>query len=389
MTPTVEKTIQDAFSQVQEFYKHYGRTPVRREMENINTLARRHFGTWNNFILAAGLQPNVTKTPEQIKRELFVLLNDFYNEHARIPMRREFSTKSTSIRKYFGSWNKFIAAGGYDPNDRRIPSIGKLKNSLVKFYIKHHRSPTIADCLHKNGLYNDRSYFTHFKVTTWADVLEYAGLSSYFRITTMTESEAKENVIRLIKKHKIKYCKDYQRLKPDNYPSAWYLKENFGWNNLCYMAGTKIPVTKFSIQDHYLSLVKELKRTPTTKELESKMRVSVGAMSWKTGLPLNKFLHSIGLEPAHHAPHPCKLSKQELADLYKRKSIEHGFANGMPRSKLLELTGYSREVYERRFFNINGLRLVCGFELIPANCKAYSEEELRNLLKKPRYAKKR
>ena len=121
MTSTVEKTIQKAFSQVQEFYKHYGRTPVRREMENINTLARRYFGSWNNFILAAGLQPNVTKTAEQVKRELFLLLNDFYNEHARIPMRREFSAKSTSIRKYFGSWNKFIAAGGFDPNDRRIP----------------------------------------------------------------------------------------------------------------------------------------------------------------------------------------------------------------------------------------------------------------------------
>ncbi len=61
----------------------------------------------------------------------------------------------------------------------------------------------------------------------------------------------------------------------------------------------------------------------------------------------------------------------------------------MPRSKLRELTGFSREVYERRFFNINGLRLACGFELIPAYCKAYSEAELSNMLKKPKYAKKR
>ncbi|MGJ1215449.1 homing endonuclease associated repeat-containing protein [Sphingobacterium multivorum] len=388
MTPIEEKTIQDAFSKVQEFYRQHGRSPVRREMENINTIARRHFGTWNNFILAAGLKPNVNKTPEQIKPELLALLNDFYNKQGRIPMNKEFSSKATSINKYFGSWNKFIAAGGFDPNDRRVPSIGKLKNSLVRFYIKHHRSPTISDCLRKNGLYNDQSYFTHFKVNKWADVLEYAGLNAYFRITTMTESEAKENVIRLIKKHKIKYYKDYQRLKPDNYPSVWYIKEKFGWNNLCYIAGTKIPVTKFSIKDHYLSLAKELKRTPTTKELEAKMGVTSGAMVWKTGLPLNKFLQSVGLKPARQSPCKCKLSKKELADLYKRKSIEHGYTNGMPRSKLTELTGYTRDIYESRFFNMNGLRLVCGFELIPARSKAYSEEELRNILKKPRYAKK-
>ena len=388
MKPTEEKTVQEAFSKVQEFFKRYGRTPVRREMENVNTIARKHFGTWNNFIAAAGLKPNIHKTAEQVKLELFALLNDFYDQHGRIPMRREFSAKSTSINVHFGSWNKFITAGGFHANDRRIPSIGKLKNSLVKFYIKHHRSPTIRDCLRKNGLYNDRSYFTHFKVSTWADVLEYAGLNSYFRITTMTESEAKENVIKLMKKHQIKYYKDYERLKPDNYPSVWYLKEKFGWNNLCYLAGTKIPVTKFSIKDHYLSLARELGRTPTTKELEAKMRVTTGAMKWKTGLPLNKFLQSIGQTPAQKSPKPCKLSKKQLAELYKSKSIEHGFANGMPRSKLLELTGYSRDIYESRFYNINGLRLVCGFELTPARCKQYSAEELRNILKKPKYVKK-
>jgi hypothetical protein len=388
LKPTEEKSIQEAFSKVQEFYKQHGRIPIRREMEKINTLARRYFGSWNNFILAAGLKPRVHKTAEEIKQQLLALLNDFYDRNNRIPMRREFSAKSTSVRKYFGTWNKFIIAAGYNANDRRIPSVGKLKNSLVKFYIKHHRSPTVGDCTHKYGLYNYRSYFTHFKVTTWADVLEYAGLDSYFRITTMTDSEAKTKVIQLIKKHRIKYYKDYERLKPENFPSVWYVKEKFGWNNLCYLAGTKIPITKISIKDHYLSLAKELGRTPTTKELESKMQVTAGAMTWKTGLPLNQFLQFIGQTPAKKTPERCKLSKKQLADLYKQKSIEHGFKNGMPRSKLLELTGYTRDIYENRFYNINGLRVACGFEIVPAACKPYSEEELRNILKKPAYAKR-
>lgn len=384
-----EEIIQTAFSKVSEFYKKHQRIPVRREMEHINTIARRYFGTWNSFITAAGFKPNVTKTRAEVKAELFELVRAFHSTHGRIPMRREFSAKATSIGRYFGSWNKFIAAAGFDPNDRRIPSKGKLKNSLVKFYLRERRAPTIADCIKSKGLYNFRSYFSHFNVNSWADVLEYAGLPSYFRITTLSEAEAKEKVVKLIKKHRIKYYKDYERLKPDHYPSSWYLKAKFGWNNLCYLAGTKIPITKISIKDHYLSLKKELGRRPTTKELEQKMRVSSGAMIWKTGLPLNKFLESIGQQPQHKTPKRCTLSKKQLIALYKTQSLVHGFPNGMPRTLLEELTGYSRYTFEKRFFSMNGLRLVCGFKLNQLGSTRYSEEELRAILKKNRYAKQR
>lgn len=383
-----EELIEHAFSKVREFYSKHGRTPVRREMEQVNTIARRYFGSWNNFIKTAGLKPNVNKTKAEVEAELLALINEFYGTHGRIPMRREFSAKSTSINKYFGSWNKFIAAAGFEPNDRRIPSLGKLKNSLVKFYIKHGRSPSIADCISKNGLYNPVSYYRHFNVNSWADVLEYVKLKSHFRVTTMTASEAKEKVIKLIKKHRIKYYKDYQRLKPANYPSSWYLKEKFGWNNLCYLAGTKVPVTKFSIKDYYLSLAKELGRTPTTKELEAKMGVTAGAMTWKTGQRLNHYIQSFGQTPANRTPARCKLSKKQLAEIYKAKSIEYGYPKGMPRGKLKKLTGYSREVYEYRFFSMNGLRLFCGFQLNKRGSKQYTEGQLRELLKKAKHAKK-
>lgn len=389
MKQTAEEIIADAFSIVNEFYIKNGRTPIRREMEHINTIARRYFGTWNNFIRAAGLKPNIQKTASETIAELLAQLHAFYQAHQRIPMRREFSSKSTSIHKYFGSWNKFIAKAGYDANDRRIPSKGKLKNSLVRYYIKYQRSPSIADCIKSNGLYNSRSYLFHFNVSTWADVLEYVGLPTYFRITTLTESEAKEQVVQLIKKHRIKFMKDYERLKPANYPSVWYLNERFGWNNLCYIAGTKIPLNKFSIKDHYLLLAKKLGRTPTTKELEAKMRVTSGAMTWKLNQPLNTFFQSIGLTPAHRTPARCPLSKKQLAELYKKKSIHHGFENGMPRSKLKELTGYGRDIYENRFFSMNGLRVVCGFQLNSLGGKQYTKDELLDILKTPKYANKR
>jgi len=68
LNPTQEEIIADAFSIVKEFYNKNGRTPVRREMEHINTIARRYFGTWNNFIAAAGLQPHIQKTEAIVKK---------------------------------------------------------------------------------------------------------------------------------------------------------------------------------------------------------------------------------------------------------------------------------------------------------------------------------
>lgn len=384
MNKNKDQIIANAFSEIKDFYDQHGRIPIRREREAINTIARRYFGTWNNFIAAAGYQPNVKKTTAQITEELFKMVHDFYQLHGRIPMRREFTRKNGTICKYFGSWNKFIAAAGYEPNSRRVPSKMKLKNSLLQYYLKHQKVPTIGDCRAKNGLYNHLSYFTHFGLNSWPDVLEYVGLRPYFRITTMTDAEAKEEVINLIKKHKIKYGKTYEKLKPENFPSLWYLKEKFGWNNLCYMAGTKIPVTKFSVKDHYLNLKKN-KSKPTAKELAKKMKISPSGIVWNLNQPLNDFILSIGHEPAHKTPTRCKLTKKQLAELYKTKSLAHGYPNGMPRDKLQELTGYSRDIYEKRFFSMNGLRLVCHFKLTFRGGKKYSEEELRDILNKPPY----
>jgi len=56
-----DQIIANAFSEIRDFYDQHGRIPIRREREAINTIARRYFGTWNNFIAAAGYQPNEKK----------------------------------------------------------------------------------------------------------------------------------------------------------------------------------------------------------------------------------------------------------------------------------------------------------------------------------------
>lgn len=45
-----------------------GRVPVRRELERIDSTCRRFFGSWNNAVIAAGLQPNRSHNQRMYKR---------------------------------------------------------------------------------------------------------------------------------------------------------------------------------------------------------------------------------------------------------------------------------------------------------------------------------
>ncbi|MDH5827441.1 hypothetical protein ACFX5U_05355 [Sphingobacterium sp. SG20118] len=77
----------------------------------------------------------------------------------------------------------------------------------------------------------------------------------------------------------------------------------------------------------------------------------------------------------------------EFCERDKSKSLEHGYKNGITRDKLKDLTGYTREVYERRYHPMNDLCLVCNLKLVHGGGKRYSEEELWDILKKPKYIK--
>jgi len=49
-------TKKDLLNEIKSFHKKHGRIPLKREM--VRRIFRQHFGTWNNAIVAAGLEPN-------------------------------------------------------------------------------------------------------------------------------------------------------------------------------------------------------------------------------------------------------------------------------------------------------------------------------------------
>jgi len=59
-------------------------------------------------------------------------IKSFYNQHGRIPLKREF-LQTKAARKRFGSWNKAIKAAGFKPN----PVIDFFRNRLFFCYSRY------------------------------------------------------------------------------------------------------------------------------------------------------------------------------------------------------------------------------------------------------------
>jgi len=105
-----------------------GRTPSRHEMDQYgqfdSTTFASTFGTWNEALREAGFEPNERK--EIPRSELIDAINRLEDELGRTPIRSDMNKKgefSGSVYRHrFGSWNNAIIAAGLDPNKILRPS---------------------------------------------------------------------------------------------------------------------------------------------------------------------------------------------------------------------------------------------------------------------------
>ena len=54
--------------------------------------------------------------PTPTDNELLQRITDFYNQHGRIPLKREFNNTYKEYKKRFGGWNTAIRLAGFKPN---------------------------------------------------------------------------------------------------------------------------------------------------------------------------------------------------------------------------------------------------------------------------------
>lgn len=97
---------------VQKQARALGRSPFKSEFEH-GLLAVTRYGSWNQFLLSAGLEPGLDI--RKLKNEdLIRLVQERTAELGRTPIETEFYYSRAAINRY-GSWENFLHSAGLDP----------------------------------------------------------------------------------------------------------------------------------------------------------------------------------------------------------------------------------------------------------------------------------
>ena len=119
-------TKEELIRQVLMLAEELGRTPTTNEFKQDSRTASvstviKLFGSWNEFLEAAGLGVNRKPIRTYTKEELISQVQMLARELDRTPTHKEFSDDSrmasvSIVKRLFGSWNEFLEAAGLKAN---------------------------------------------------------------------------------------------------------------------------------------------------------------------------------------------------------------------------------------------------------------------------------
>jgi DNA-binding protein H-NS len=90
---------------------------MERHHHNIVTAARRHFGSWNKAVLAAGVDPSKLRRvlPWKPERIIEAILTRALRNDSLSARQVEPRSLTAAAKRFFGSWPAAVAAAGLDP----------------------------------------------------------------------------------------------------------------------------------------------------------------------------------------------------------------------------------------------------------------------------------
>ncbi|TSC76781.1 MAG: hypothetical protein G01um101433_670 [Parcubacteria group bacterium Gr01-1014_33] len=93
--------------------------------------------SWQNYCSIVHATSSRKISPEQYKQKIIAHIQSFYNNHGRIPLKRELNSIYKVAWLVFGSWNNAIIAAGYNPNpvlfaEKQIANDGHPCDSLAE-----------------------------------------------------------------------------------------------------------------------------------------------------------------------------------------------------------------------------------------------------------------
>jgi len=120
-TPSVSVTKQDIREAIRDLADQLDRVPTATEMEahgrHSPKTAQRRFGTWNEALRAAGLEPNLEMnlSKERLLEEIRRLANELGHPPSTNDLKRDGQLSHRAYFRQFEDWHSAIRAAGYEP----------------------------------------------------------------------------------------------------------------------------------------------------------------------------------------------------------------------------------------------------------------------------------
>ncbi|MFA9427347.1 homing endonuclease associated repeat-containing protein [Natronorubrum sp. A-ect3] len=178
-TGGIEYTKEELLTELHRLAEELDRTPTTEQMTRLSKYGvgsyQRHFGSWNDALIEAGLAPNVRI--DIPREELLEELEGAANRLGRSPTREEIPEMSKfsaePYKREFGSWNEALRASELPVVKREKIADEELLDDLQRVAGELGGTPSRAQ-MERHGTYFPSIYPKRFG--TWNAAVEEAGL---------------------------------------------------------------------------------------------------------------------------------------------------------------------------------------------------------------------
>lgn len=315
---------QDALiEQLQAFKESRGRPPIRDDIDECPwgsaSTIESVFGSWNAGLEAAGITPVRKRLSTD---ELIVELERLASTLGRTPRMcdmREVGRYSRSVyRRRFGSWNDALAAAGLEPNSRNNLSSEQLLQELERVASTLGEPPT-KDEFDRTGRFCSATYVNRFG--SWNAALEAVGCKPSRVYNPCPEALLEE--LKRVGDVPDNPPVSTEEVASEKYSISTFERTFGSWNNALRAAGYKINQHQSVPEKRLLSALERLAtilgRTPTVGENREMGEYSFNAYQNTFG-SWNQALGLVDLELNSRQDIP----KEELIDELNRLATEYG-----------------------------------------------------------------
>lgn len=263
----------ELLSHITELENELGRTPSIKDMNNAKsrpsgTLYRYRFGSWNNAVAKAGLDPRNRYNEKELIEKLQRLSKELGHTPRRIDINDSaFCPNVDTYERHFESYEKAIIEAGLNPcrpcvqiTDEEL--IEELKDAASTL----NRAPSMSEMIRMKSYSHPSTYMERFG--SWKDALKKAGFE---KTTKLISDEKLLQDLRDAAKE-LEHTPTYWEMdEMKKYSNPRTIADRFGsWKNSIKKAGLEPFRRGYSddeLFDHMTELKTKLGHLPTFKEM--------------------------------------------------------------------------------------------------------------------------